>query len=88
MARHAQATEVRAAFQSEADQVVLQVEDNGRGIRPEALTDKKSLGLLGMRERAAVLGGEVAIAAIQPGGTRVTLRLPRAASDTKFWAEL
>ena len=88
VARHAQATEVRAALQSEADQVVLQVEDNGRGIRPEALADKKSLGLLGMRERAAVLGGEVAIAAIQPSGTRVTLRLPRAASDTKFWAEL
>ena len=88
VARHAQATEVRAVVQAEADHVVLQVEDNGRGIRPEALTDKKSLGLLGMRERAAVLGGEVAIAPLQPNGTRVTLRLPRAASDSKFWAEL
>jgi PAS domain S-box-containing protein len=88
VARHAQATEVSAALESEADQVMLQVEDNGRGIRPEALTDKKSLGLLGMRERAAVLGGEVTIVAIQPSGTRVMLRLPRAANDTKFWAEL
>jgi len=88
VARHAQATEVRAALQPEADHLVLQVEDNGRGISDEALSDKKSLGLLGMRERAAVLGGEVAIAAIQPKGTRVTLRLPNAASDAKFWAEL
>ena len=88
VARHAQATEVRAALQSEADHLVLQVEDNGRGISNEALADKKSLGLLGMRERAAVLGGEVAISAIQPSGTRVTLRLPHAASDARFWAEL
>jgi len=88
VARHAQATEVHATLQFEADQVVLQIEDNGRGIRAEALADKKAMGLLGMRERAAVLGGEVAIVAIQPSGTRVTLRLPRAATDTKFWAEL
>ena len=88
VARHSQATEVRAALHTEADHAILQVEDNGRGMRAEALTDKKSLGLLGMRERAAVLGGEVAIESIQPTGTRVTLRLPCAASDTKFWAEL
>ncbi len=48
----------------------------------------ESLGLLGMRERAAVLGGEVSITAIQPHGTRVTLRLPRAANAGKFWEEL
>jgi PAS domain S-box-containing protein len=88
VARHAQATEVRASLEAESDEVILQVEDNGRGIRPEELADAKSLGLLGMRERAAVLGGEVIIAAAQPKGTRVLLRLPRAANDTKFWAEL
>ena len=88
VARHAQATEVRAVLQSEADQVVFQIEDNGRGIHPEALSHKKSLGLLGMRERAAVLGGEVAIAPLQPTGTRVTLRLPRTANESKFWADL
>ena len=88
VARHAQATEVHAVVQAEDGHVVLLVEDNGRGIRPEALFDKKSLGLLGMRERAAVLGGEVVIAPLQPKGTRVTLRLPRAASESKFWEEL
>ena len=88
VARHAQATEVRAALQSEPELVVLLVEDNGQGIHAEALTDARSLGLLGMRERAAVLGGEVSIVAIQPHGTRVTLRLPHAASTSKFWKEL
>jgi two-component system, NarL family, sensor histidine kinase UhpB len=86
--RHAQATEVRAALQVDAEQVVLVVEDNGEGIRPEALANKKSLGLLGMRERAAVLGGKVAIEALQPRGTRVTAHLPRGANDTKFWEEI
>lgn len=88
VARHAQATQVHAVLQSEAEQALLLVEDNGQGIRPEALTDARSLGLLGMRERAAVLGGEVSITAIQPHGTRVTLRLPRAANAGKFWKEL
>jgi signal transduction histidine kinase len=88
VARHAQATEVRASLEAEGEQLVLQVEDNGLGIRPEALHDKKSLGLLGMRERAGVLGGELAISALQPRGTLVRLLLPRAANDTKFWAEI
>jgi len=88
VARHAQATEVQASLESESEEVILQVQDNGRGIRPEELADAKSLGLLGMRERAAVLGGEVVIAPRQPSGTRVTLRLPRAANETKFWAQL
>lgn len=86
--RHAQATATRVVLTTDGDQVVLRVEDNGQGIRPEALKDPKSLGLLGMRERAAVLGGEVAISSVEPNGTRVTLRLPMAATATKFWAEL
>jgi PAS domain S-box-containing protein len=88
VARHAQATEVRAALRAEDQHVILVIEDNGRGIPPEALAHKKSLGLLGMRERAAVLGGEVAVAPLQPKGTGVTVRLPRAANDSKFWDEL
>jgi two-component system, NarL family, sensor histidine kinase UhpB len=88
VARHAHATEVRATLQSEADHVLLQIEDNGRGIRPETLSHSKSLGLLGMRERASVLGGELAVAPIQPNGTRVTLRLPHTANAAKFWADL
>jgi signal transduction histidine kinase len=86
--RHAQATAVRVTLEANVERVVLQVEDNGRGIRPDDVTDSRSLGLLGMRERASVLGGDVAIEPVTPSGSRVTLRLPRKAEMTDFWAEL
>ena len=88
IARHAQATEAQCALRGEADCIQLRIEDNGRGISPEAMDDPKSLGLLGMQERAAVLGGEVRIEPATPRGTRVTLRLPRGADDTGFWAQI
>ena len=60
----------------ENGQLILRVADNGKGIRPSDLDAPASLGLLGMRERAELLGGEVTF---QPGvacGTLVTLRVP------------
>jgi two-component system sensor histidine kinase UhpB len=88
VARHAKATLVRILLHADTEKLVLQVEDNGQGIRPEATADSRSLGILGMQERATVLGGEVTISPILPHGTRVSLRLPRTASDAKFWADL
>ena len=86
--RHAQATTVHITLDADAKHVVLQVEDNGRGIHPEAVADSRSVGLLGMQERASVLGGELGIEPITPSGSRITLRLPRTADTTKFWADL
>ena len=77
IARHAHATKVRVFLRAHAEGVELQVEDDGQGIVPDAIADSRSLGLLGMRERAAALGGDVAITPITPQGTRVSLRLPR-----------
>ena len=88
VARHAEAKEVRCDFLAEGEQIVLRVEDNGRGISPEALANPKSLGLLGMQERAGVLGGEVKIEPGAARGTRVTLRLPHGADNTQFWAQI
>lgn len=75
-ARHGKATAIQVSLRKDPGVVVLEVEDNGQGIKPESITDPGSMGLLGMRERAAVLGGVVAISPISPNGTRVTLRVP------------
>ena len=75
--RHAKATAVSISLAAHDDQVVLQVEDNGAGIRPDAIGDPRSLGLLGMAERASALGGHLAVAPAGIHGTRVTLQLPR-----------
>jgi two-component system sensor histidine kinase UhpB len=88
VARHAEAKEVRCDFLAESDQIVLRVEDNGKGISPEALADPKSLGLLGMQERSGVLGGELKIEPGAARGTRVTLRLPQGADNTRFWSQI
>jgi two-component system sensor histidine kinase UhpB len=77
VARHANATAVNVSLAAQGDQMVLRIEDNGEGIRPEALKDPRSLGLLGMAERAEGLGGQFAVAPSGARGTLVTLQLPR-----------
>jgi PAS domain S-box-containing protein len=76
VARHAQATRVAVRLVCEADNLLLEVSDNGIGIQKGDLENPKSLGLLGMQERAAMLGGQTTFG--QPGGTgtTVTVRLP------------
>jgi PAS domain S-box-containing protein len=88
VARHAKASRVRVELRPEGEQLMLLVEDNGQGISPEALSSPKSLGLLGMKERAAVLGGEVVVEPAAPAGTRVTFRLPLTANDADFWEHM
>jgi signal transduction histidine kinase len=66
-------------------EVVLEVRDNGKGISTDELRNPRSLGLLGMKERAKLLGGEIAFARGSQTGTTVTLRLPRNAGDTNYW---
>lgn len=76
VARHAQASEIRITLSNEDGEIVLIVEDDGIGIAPEKLTNTKSLGLMGMRERALLLQGEVAIEPLPKQGTRVTVTIP------------
>jgi PAS domain S-box-containing protein len=74
--RHAGARHVTARLVERDGRVVFEVADDGRGIRPEEAANVDSLGLLGMRERAALLAGTFRIEARPEGGTLVTVELP------------
>lgn len=74
--RHAQASRIGIHLAMSPDWLVLEVSDNGRGIPASTLAHTDSLGLLGMRERAAQWGGEVTILGTDGMGTTVTVRLP------------
>lgn len=76
VARHAHAGAVRLSLKSQKDRVVLEVQDNGRGIRERELHDPRSTGLVGMRERARLLGGEFRIIATPGRGTRMIVSIP------------
>jgi signal transduction histidine kinase len=74
--RHAKATRVDVRLVEEAGHLVMTVSDNGRGISEEELASTRSLGLVGMRERAMLIGGEVTLHGAPGKGTTVTLRVP------------
>jgi signal transduction histidine kinase len=76
VARHAEATRVDIAMKIDSRSLQLEVKDNGKGIGEAALRGPKSLGLLGMRERAALFGGDVRIAGAPGEGTKVTVSIP------------
>ena len=77
VARHAKATQVRITLRVNAQEVQLEIQDNGRGITDQEINNSRSLGLLGMRERALVFGGEISLQGQAEKGTTVTVRLPR-----------
>ena len=79
VARHAQATRLEVELSVADGRLVLAVSDNGIGIPAERASGRRSLGLLGMQERALRLGGEVSIEGAAGKGTRVTLALPHGA---------
>ena len=79
--RHAQATHVTITCGEESGQFVLTIKDNGRGITNSEDSATRSLGLLGMRERANLVGGEIDIESAAGEGTKITVRVPISASE-------
>ena len=75
--RHSSATRVDVRLAEAGSRLLLEVKDNGRGISEEQIRNTKSIGLLGMRERAALLGGEIKIDGEIGRGTTITVLIPR-----------
>lgn len=75
VAKHARATAVDIDLSDREGVLTLEVSDNGQGLSPEALRKAKSFGLLGLKERAAKVGGWLDISS-SPRGTSVILSVP------------
>jgi len=88
--RHAQARHVSVILERGADVLRLIVEDDGVGFDPEAVARERSggrqLGLVGMRERAALAGGTVTIESTPHNGTTIYLRIPLGGEQPAPWA--
>jgi PAS domain S-box-containing protein len=76
IARHAKATEVRISMLIVDETIHFRISDNGIGISESDLNSKKSFGLIGMKERAASMGGICEISGIENVGSIIELTLP------------
>lgn len=79
VARHADAHSVTVTLAGTGDDLVLEVADDGSGFLPEAEHPER-LGLRGMRERVAELGGRLTVASAPGEGTRIEARVPAEAA--------
>lgn len=76
--KHAQAKNARVRVRRESDSYLVSVEDDGAGFNPARLAngDRKTLGMVSMRERAQLIGGTLQIASEPGGGTTIKLTVP------------
>ena len=74
--RHANATEISLALMVEGAWLSMEITDNGKGISDIELLGSRSFGLMGMRERAHIFGGNVNIQGEEGKGTTVSARIP------------
>jgi len=79
LVKHSQATEARVAVRRAAGGLVLTIRDNGRGFTPEAVASDRSaggFGLIGLSERAQLLGGKLAIQSAPGQGAMINIDIP------------
>lgn len=76
IARHAQATRINISLRADPDGLHLEVRDNGRGIRDGDTHKPKHFGIMGMRERVTLFGGEMTIRGAPGEGTTVLATIP------------
>jgi len=76
VARHANATQVETIFEEDDNYIHLIVKDNGQGFDLNEIKTNHSFGLIGMKERAMMLNGDLSIESNKPYGTIVFLKVP------------
>ena len=74
--RHARATKVSLDLFQEGTMLIIKIQDNGCGITPEQVTQTRSLGLRGLRERALAVGGDLRIIGQPNMGTTILIQIP------------
>jgi signal transduction histidine kinase len=81
--RHANATKVKVILKEDAEQLMMEIMDNGKGITEDQITNATSLGITGMKERVHALRGTLEINGILNKGTRVLATIPLDGSKNK-----
>jgi PAS domain S-box-containing protein len=76
VARHARANRVDVHLAKEGDSLLLEIADDGRGIKEEEISSGGSLGILGIKERAREFGGQVDICGESGRGTTLKIKIP------------
>jgi signal transduction histidine kinase len=76
VAKHARATRVTVSLRRHGGNLQLRIRDNGKGFRSPDRANVQAVGIVGMRERAIILGGEATITSVRGRGTTVTVRVP------------
>ncbi len=76
VARHSNATRTEVRIRHRAEELLLEIRDDGRGVTGAEIADSMSLGLIGIRERADLIGGTVQFEGVEGRGTIVSVRIP------------
>ena len=76
VSRHADANKVKVTLEQKGEELILSIEDNGQGFEKENVAAKDTLGILGMRERSQMMGGNYEISSIPGKGTIVIVAVP------------
>jgi PAS domain S-box-containing protein len=82
IARHSHASHAMVALQDRGDDLLLTIADDGSGLAAGLESERKTYGLLGMRERVDMLGGHLAIDSLPGRGTHIEASIPKAVAGT------
>lgn len=74
--RHSFATQIETTVEKEGEILILAIKDNGQGFDLDNIKHKNSWGMLGMKERAAIINGELIIETEKQKGTTIKLKVP------------